>query len=589
MVFRRRLGIESLESRCLLAPVVTAGGTSLYVENHAPIFIAPGATVTDAASYAGDDLTINVAGGATTDDRLTIAPSDRLTLMGDSIEFDGVEIGTFGDQTQTVLPIVGNNAPLVISLNAAATKTSIEALLHRITFATLGENPATQVRTIVYDITQTRPSETLVYKQVNGVDLHVTVFKPDSWQAGDQRPAVLFFHGGAFTAGVPEQFQEQASYFASRGMVAINVEYRLLAPNPTGPPLDALHDAKSAVRWVREHAVALGIDPTRVAAAGGSAGGYLAAAAGMIDGHDEPGENLAISSKPNLLILFSAVVDNGPDGGYDYALFGDQYQQLSPAYNISSDDPPVLFFHGGADNLLPEYVVQRFQTNLQHAMPTPVPVELDDYPGVGHTFFNFGFYNGQYYFDTIQRTDAYLASLPGGGWLQGSPTIQPSQALLFTEGGLAAIGKNYSRVSVAAVNDAPVIAPQQQSLVSSASGVLIKWLVTKVNDPDGPSALKGIAVTSAGSSNGHWQYATDGRTWKSLDGVSETSARVLAADAVTRIRFVPNAGFHGAARLYFRAWDQTQGILGGLFNTLSHRGGSNSCSTGFDSLTMNAG
>src|SRR3954454_5851101 len=101
-------------------------------------------------------------------------------------------------------------------------------------------------------------------------------------------------------------------------MVCALVEYRLLKNKPGEPPTDCIHDAKSAMRWVRSHAKELGIDSKRIAAAGGSAGGHLAAFCGLVEAKDDSQDNLSISPKPNAMILFNPVFNNGP-GQYAYA------------------------------------------------------------------------------------------------------------------------------------------------------------------------------------------------------------------------------------------------------------------------------
>ena len=116
---------------------------------------------------------------------------------------------------------------------------------------------------------------TRIYKKVADRELKLTIVNPSDWKASDQRPAMVFFHGGGWTSGGPTQFTQHSEYLATRGMVCIQVEYRLIKKGDSGPPIDCVHDAKSAMRWVRVHAAELGIDPNRIGAGGGSAGGQL--------------------------------------------------------------------------------------------------------------------------------------------------------------------------------------------------------------------------------------------------------------------------------------------------------------------------
>lgn len=70
--------------------------------------------------------------------------------------------------------------------------------------------------------------EMRTYKQVSNRELKLFVVKPDGWKKTEQRPALVFFHGGGWVGGTPSQFNDQAAYLAKRGMVCILVEYRLL-------------------------------------------------------------------------------------------------------------------------------------------------------------------------------------------------------------------------------------------------------------------------------------------------------------------------------------------------------------------------
>ncbi|MBB5038157.1 alpha/beta hydrolase [Prosthecobacter dejongeii] len=259
---------------------------------------------------------------------------------------------------------------------------------------------------------------THIYKEVEGRKLKLTAVNPPDWKAVDKRPAMVFFHGGGWVGGGPTQFSQHSDYLATRGLVCIQVEYRLLKGTAQDtPPLVCVQDAKSAMRWVRAHATELGIDPQRIGAGGGSAGGHLAAFVGMVEGLDDPQDDLSISPKANALVLFNPVFDNGPDQGWGTARVRDRYKEFSPAHNITSDDPPAIVFLGTQDKLIPVTVVERFKTNLQKA---GVKCEARFYEGQGHGFFNAGKGNNKYYHETLLATDRFLVSL---GWIKGEPTL----------------------------------------------------------------------------------------------------------------------------------------------------------------------
>ena len=120
-----------------------------------------------------------------------------------------------------------------------------------------------------------------VYQSTENGDLKAWVYEPDGQRGDDKRPAIVFFFGGGWNGGSPGQFRAQARYLAERGMVAILVDYRVRSRHGTLANI-AVGDAKSAIRWVREHADRLGVDPERIAAGGGSAGGHLAAASATL-------------------------------------------------------------------------------------------------------------------------------------------------------------------------------------------------------------------------------------------------------------------------------------------------------------------
>ena len=271
---------------------------------------------------------------------------------------------------------------------------------------------ATVTFMLLTPMTMLHGEETLIYKKVDGRELQLLVEKPAGWKASDKSPCIVFFHGGGWEGGEPNQFKRQSQYLATRGMVGICVEYRLIPKEDKGPPLVCCADAKSALRYVRAHASELGIDPNRIAGAGGSAGGHLAAFAALIQGLDDPTDDLTVSCKPNALVLFNPVLDNGP-GQWGNSRVGSRFKEFSPAHNISKDAPPTVIFLGDSDKLVPVSVLEQFQTGMK---AVGARCEGHLYPKAGHGFFK----EKPFYTLTLIEADKFLASL---GWLSGEPTI----------------------------------------------------------------------------------------------------------------------------------------------------------------------
>ncbi len=203
--------------------------------------------------------------------------------------------------------------------------------------------------------------EILPYKKTAKGDLALHVFRPRAAGAGGSAAMVLFF-GGGWQRGTPLQFYAECHEMAERGMVAIAVDYRTAFTHGTGA-FEAVADGKSALRWIRAHAGELGVDPNKIVAGGASAGGQVAAAAGMVAGLDEAGEDQAISSRPDALVLWYPVIDNGP-GGYGDAAVKARFREISPLHHIREGVPPTLMFLGTADPLVPLATAREFERRM---------------------------------------------------------------------------------------------------------------------------------------------------------------------------------------------------------------------------------
>lgn len=259
------------------------------------------------------------------------------------------------------------------------------------------------------------PDTSVTYKTVGDKQLKLHVFTPEGHSASDKRPAIVFFFGGGWQNGSPSQFYPHCEYLASRGMVAMAADYRVKFRDKTTPQ-ECVKDGKSAIRWIRQHAAELGIDPDRIAAGGGSAGGHVAAAAGTVDGFEETDEDLGISSRPGALVLFNPVFDNGPDG-YGHERVKDYWEAFSPMHNIDADAPPTVVFLGSEDALVPVETAVAYKERMEAVGNR---CDLHVYDGQPHGFFNYR--NWDNFQQTVLEMDRFLASL---GYLEGEPTVPP--------------------------------------------------------------------------------------------------------------------------------------------------------------------
>ena len=164
-----------------------------------------------------------------------------------------------------------------------------------------GPGPGNAVAAPVPDID---PNSLEVYKAIDGVELNAHIFNPEGHSSGDSRPVMVFLHGGALRFGSPTEGYELAERFIPDGVVVISAEYRLLGTN--AETVDQLvSDTKSIIRWTRENADRLGIDPEKVLVSGHGSGAYLTMLAVVLDEHDDPLDNLAISAMPDSVIFWS--------------------------------------------------------------------------------------------------------------------------------------------------------------------------------------------------------------------------------------------------------------------------------------------
>ena len=202
-------------------------------------------------------------------------------------------------------------------------------------------------------------AEKILYKKTPQEDMYLYLLRPRGKPARPL-PAIVYFTGGGWTNGQPTFMIAHAAWFRDEGIIGISADYRVESRHHT-TPLECVKDAKSAIRYVRAHAKELGIDPGYIIAAGGSAGGHIAAAT-VLNGNDEPGEDTTISSKPNALVLHNPVLGEGFGEG-----FFKQHPECSPMKGVCKGWPPTVLSCGTRDDLTPYAAAVQFTQAMKDA------------------------------------------------------------------------------------------------------------------------------------------------------------------------------------------------------------------------------
>ncbi len=265
----------------------------------------------------------------------------------------------------------------------------------------------------------------LIYKVIGDTALRLHIFSPAGHTADANAPAAVFFYGGGFVMGDIRRFQTQATHLALNGMVTVLVDYRVTCRHDS-TIMDSVSDAKSAMRWVRGHADELGIDPSRIAAVGSSAGGMMVAATALVPGFDDPRDD-DIDARPNALVLYNPGLDTGSPRSkatltsLQGEAVANRGNEFSPLNHLEKGQlPPTIIFQGTADELTPFPIAREF---CSRANALDFQCQLVSYAGAPHGFTEvwMGLENASlgtktecWQQDTSRRTDAFLVGL---GWL----------------------------------------------------------------------------------------------------------------------------------------------------------------------------
>lgn len=258
----------------------------------------------------------------------------------------------------------------------------------------------------------TPPGKVYVYKDSGGKPQEMEIYFPENHDPAKSKvPGLLLFHGGGWTGGNLVQFRAACQYFASRGLVAATANYRMLTKDeraklPQGESCKrvCITDAKSALRWMKQHAAELGVDPQRIITGGGSAGGHVSVLATCQPGLDDPADPKGFDTSVVAYLLFNPAFS--PDDSQDPEV--DVLRHLKPTL------APAIVFFGTEDKWKQGWDAAYAKLVSLGNKTTEVCLA----EGQTHSFFN----KAPWQNVTLIAADRFLVRL---GLLQGDPTFPP--------------------------------------------------------------------------------------------------------------------------------------------------------------------
>jgi len=221
------------------------------------------------------------------------------------------------------------------------------------------------------------------YKTAGPYKLDMHIFLPDSGIKGKKKQVMVYFHAGNWQSGKPDQFFGACKADARKGWVACAVEYRL-HDRQGSLPFEAVKDARSAIRWLRQHAVEFNIDTSKIVASGYAAGGHLALTCAMANKYNEQTDNLHYSPAPNLIMVTSGIYDltdiNTAWIRKDLKN-KDEVKDITPNYLVKAGMPHILIIHGTADGYASYTSAKFFESQM---VKVKNQLSFHSFKGAGH-------------------------------------------------------------------------------------------------------------------------------------------------------------------------------------------------------------
>lgn len=203
---------------------------------------------------------------------------------------------------------------------------------------------------------------------------------------------VVLIHGGGWISGDRSMYRDEALWLVSQGFSCACISYRLA---PLYPYPAAVADVQAFIRFARQNSAELGIDPQKIAVLGNSAGGHLAAMAGLCSKSFDPE---CAAERANAVVNICGISDlrnphvtHHPISisfleefmGGAYQDDEDRWAEASPITWIKDTPPPMLIFHGTEDDVV---VIDQSRALERSLTAAGGEVELVELPGEGHSF-----------------------------------------------------------------------------------------------------------------------------------------------------------------------------------------------------------